>query len=266
MIRRIEHDNGVVTYQSDLLRGIGVPHAFSTRIGGVSSPPYDSLNLGYLTKETAPDNNTDVAENFRRLRAAVGLQRRMRVQVRQVHGPGVHIASPEPQRLRDAPAADAIVGDLPQTMLTIRTADCVPVLLSSRDGTVVAAIHAGWRGIVAGVIGTAIATMRARFGVAAGELLAAVGPCIGISAFEVGEEVADEFVRAGLAGAVRRETAAQPHIDLSAAVTAQLAGCGLSAGSIECCDRCTFRDADDFFSHRRDCGRTGRMAAVIAPL
>lgn len=264
MIRRIEHQNGLVTYQSDLLHEAGVRHAFTTRIGGVSSPPYDTLNLGYLTKEIAPDNNTDVAENFRRLRRVVGLERYMRVQVRQVHGAGVYTATVRPQRLRDAPPADAIIGDVRGTMLTIRTADCVPLLLGSRDGRVVAAVHAGWRGIIAGVVDAAIQAMRGRFAVEPSELIAAIGPCIGVEAFEVGEEVAAEFDRAVLAAAVDRKGRARPHINLSAAVAMQLARCGLDEANIEQAGRCTSENREEFFSHRRDRGVTGRMAAVAA--
>jgi polyphenol oxidase len=263
MIRRIDHDNGVVTYQSDLLRDLGVRHAFSTRIGGVSAPPYDTLNLGYLTKGTAPDHNTDVAENFRRLRRAIGLQRYFRVQVRQVHGAGVYISPRRPARMRDVPPADAILSDVPGSMPTVRTADCVPVLLAGPGGRIVGAVHAGWRGIVAGVITTAIDAMAERFGVDGRQVVAAIGPCIRAKAFEVGEEVVQAFAAAGLVAAVQPANGHRPHIDLIRAVELQLWNRGVQ--STEAADGCTFHDATEFFSHRRDRGQTGRMAAVIAP-
>lgn len=264
MILRCEHDNGVVTYESELLSAAGVRHAFSTRVGGVSRPPYDSLNLGYLTKDTCPDGNTAMAENFRRLRAAIGLERRFRVQVGQVHGAGVYVPPHRPQRMRDIPPADAIVSDVAGSMPTIRTADCVPILVSRRDGRVVAAIHAGWRGIIAGVIPATIGTMLARFGIPAEQAIAAIGPCIGVHCFEVGPEVSGAFEQAGLSVAVARRLGPKPHIDLAAAAALQLRRSGVRADSIDRSDRCTHRDAAEFFSHRRDHGRTGRMAAVIA--
>lgn len=266
MLERCEHDNGVVTYQSGLLRSLGVPHAFSTRIGGVSEPPYDTLNLGLLTKGVAPDNNTDVAENFRRLRRAIGLERHFRVQVSQVHGSEVWVAPREPRRLRDSPRADAIVGDVSGAMLTIRTADCVPLLLSSPDGRVVAAVHAGWRGIVAGVVSAAISRMQECHGIEAESVLAAVGPCISVEHFEVGVEVVEQFESAGLAGSVVHAPGRKPHIDLAHAIRTQLQEADVPSDSIDSSDRCTHRDADEFFSYRRDRGDTGRLAAVIAAI
>jgi polyphenol oxidase len=263
MLRRVEHENGVVTYQSDLLRDAGVRHAFSTRIGGVSAAPYDTLNLGYLTKGTAPDHNTDVSENFRRLRRAVGLERRWRVQVTQVHGAEVYIPD-RPRRLRDTPAADAMVSDITGAMLTVRTADCVPLLLASRDGRTVAAVHAGWRGILAGVVAGAVGAMQQRFDVSAGRMLAAIGPAIGVERYEVGEEVAAQFESGGWRHTVHRAGYDRPHIDLSAAVRMQLQATGLRDEAIDSCTCCTHRDAAEFFSYRRDRARTGHMAAVIA--
>lgn len=263
MIQRVEHANGVVTYQSDLLRGAGVPHTFSTRMGGVSKPPYDTLNLGYLTKgDAVPDDNTNISENFRRLRSAVGLERRWRAQANQIHGSNVYVPK-EPKRLRECPQADAIVTDLDQAMPTVRTADCVPVLLASEDGRVVAAVHAGWRGIVAGVVQEAVETMRDRFQIASSKLLAAIGPAISARHYEVGNEVIDAFVKADLSGSVLDGFGTKKHVDLADAVVTQLERAGL--GDIDRTNRCTFEHADEFFSYRRDGGTTGHLAAVIAP-
>ncbi|MBI1375094.1 MAG: peptidoglycan editing factor PgeF [Phycisphaera sp.] len=262
---RHEHDNGVVTYQSDRLNAIGVRHAFATRIGGISKGPYASLNLGPMTKDLAPDDNTSVAENFRRLRAAVNLHQIKRVTVRQVHGCGAWTPPVKPLRPGEAPEADAIVTDDPTQMPTIRTADCVPLLFSSADGRVVAAVHAGWRGVVAEIVPRTIEHMAERYGVDVGGILAAVGPCIGVERFEVGEEVAEAFDGVRLGETVRRDLGDKPHVDLVAGVTTQLEAAGIAPDRIEVTDRCTYRDADEFFSHRRDNGVTGRMAAVICP-
>jgi YfiH family protein len=254
MLTRVVHDNGVVTYQSPLLRGAGVVHGFSTRLGGVSRGAYASLNLGPLAKDDATDFNTSIAENYRRLRRALGVDRLPRVECRQVHGGEVWRAGETLVRPEDAPCADAIVCDVPGRLVVIRTADCVPILLATRDGRTVAAVHAGWRGVVAQVVSHTIAATP-------GDLVAAIGPCISAAHFEVGDEVAEAFAAAGLAETVVRGAAAKPHIDLQRAVRVQLQRSGVTA--IDAADLCTFRDADEFFSHRRDAGVTGRMAAVV---
>lgn len=262
MLERVEHPNGVVTYQSPLLSGVGVPHAFSTRIGGVSTGPYATLNLADLAKDIRTDPNTNVAENFRRLRQAIGCRRHVRVESKQVHGAGVWVPPAEPVKPKDAPCADAMVTDDPGLMLTVRVADCVPILLSSADGKVVAAVHAGWRGVIAGVIPATIACMRDRLGVNPAGIRVAIGPCISTDHFEVGQEVVKAFEAVGLGHRVHRDDWPKPHIDLRSATENQLYSIALC--NVDTTDRCTYRDADEFFSHRRDAGQTGRMAAVIA--
>jgi len=264
MLERIEHDQGVVTYQSNLLRGAGVPHGFTTRLGGVSPGPYDTLNLASLVKDPNADANTNVAENFRRVRRAIGCQRHIRVQVNQVHGNEVWLPPAKPARPADAPRADAIATDRPGLLLMVRVADCVPVLLSDKAGRVVSSVHAGWRGVVAGAVPQAIATMEKSFGVQADDLLAAVGPCIGLTHFEVGPEVATAFEQAGLGDAVDTRTWDRPHINLAHAIAHQLKRAGVPEAQTDSTDRCTYADAKDFFSHRRDHGETGRQAALIA--
>lgn len=254
-LERVEHPGGIVTYQSPRLRAAGVVHAFTTRLGGVSTGPYASLNLGPLAKGSGGDFNTSIAENYRRLRRAMGVERLPRVECRQVHGGEVWHPRKDLVKPADAPCADAIVCDTPGRLLVIRTADCVPVLLASRDGRQTSAIHAGWRGVVADVAPNAVRAMS-------GDVIAAIGPCIGVDHFEVGEEVAQAFDAAGLGDAVVRSPGTRPHIDLVRAVTVQLQRCGVA--EIDATDRCTYRDAAEFFSHRRDAGVTGRMAAVIA--
>ena len=276
MLERITHPNGVVTYQSPMLRELGVRHGFSTRIGGISRGAYATLNLGSLAKGPATDDNTLVAENFRRFRKAVGLERVMRVTVRQVHGCEVWRPPPEVESAKHkaAPEADAMISDDPQQMLTIRTADCVPILLASKDGRMVGAVHAGWRGIVAGVIEATVKVMHGK----AGALTAAIGPCIGRDHFEVGPEVVEAFERAGLADphvgdvVIADGTYDRPHIDLVEAAWVALTRAGVRRERIDHPAPggvCTYRDEQDFYSHRRDVTHrggavTGRMAAVIA--
>jgi hypothetical protein len=159
---------------------------------------------------------------------------------------------------------DAIVSDDPERSVSVRIADCVPILLASDDGRIVAAVHAGWRGVIAGVVPAAIDVMRQTRAGAAG-LIAAVGPCISEDAFEVGPDVLAEFTRVFGAAAPARSTAdGKGRVDLRAAVMIQLIAAGIPADQIDVTDRCTVRDRDEFYSHRRDNGLTGRMAAVIA--
>lgn len=274
MLQRIQHSNGVVTLASPKLSALGIPHGFSTRHGGISRSPFDSLNLGLLHKAVptaigakptppAKDPNTSVAENFRRLRAALGLEGHLRVAAPQVHGGDVWQAPEAPVLFADAPHCDGVVTTHRRHMLVCRTADCVPVLLAFSDGSAVAVAHAGWRGIVAGVVPHTINQMHAA-GRESPEVIAAVGPCIGSAKFEVGPEVAEAFASSGLESAIIAPEGAHEkhHIDLSAAVTGQLADCGVR--SIECADQCTYEHANDFFSYRRDGATSGRMAAVIA--
>jgi len=266
MLEQVEHDSGVTTLQSPRLRNAGVVHAFSTRRGGVSEGPYATLNLGTLTKGEGSDFNTSVAENYRRFRHALGCERMVRVTVRQVHGGAVWVPPSKPVRPDDAPEADAMVTDQRGQLLTIRTADCVPVLLASRDGNVIAAAHAGWRGIVAGVVDEALRTMQARFEVAARDMVAAVGPSISAAHYQVGPEVVSAFEDAGLADCAHpsADAADKAHVNIGGAVRRQLERAGVDPRRIDTTDACTYRDQTLFYSYRRDGARSGRLAAVIA--
>lgn len=273
MIAPVITSSGAVLLRSSLLAEAGVPHGFSTRRGGVSSVPFDSLNLGNPSDLDADrrDPPANIRENYRRILTGIGAADRELVEVHQVHGAGVHVirrGGPSHPGLPEGTTtkADAIVTDDPGRALAVRVADCAPVLLASPDGRVVAAVHAGWRGVVAGVLPAAIAAMGL---LSAAAPLAALGPCIGPEHFEVGPEVIEAFRAAFGTDAkgivVRTDPATgKGFIDLKAALRAQLAAAGIDA--VDVSDRCTHRDAGEFFSHRRDRGLTGRMAAVIAPL
>lgn len=258
--------------RSDILTRAGVPHGFTTRLGGISLTPFASLNFGNpgeLPPGVARDPKTNIAENFRRVLATIGADRRRVVQVHQVHGAGVLVAERGEAGGQTAGAidwgevkADAIVTDDPGCVLAVRVADCCPVLLASGDGAVVAAVHAGWRGVISGVAPAAIRAMRE---LGAQNIIAAIGPCISADHFEVGPEVIAEFQRVFGAGtaAVRpiRTDSGKALVDLKGSLAQQLRECGV--GRVETLPHCTVRDAELFFSHRRESGVTGRMAAVI---
>ena len=262
---RVEYEKGLVTYESPLLHAAGVPHAFTTRLGGISPAPYDSLNLAALVNDPQADASTNVAANFRKIRQAIGCRRHIRAQVNQVHGCAVWRPPAEPVKPVDAPRADALATDKPGLLVMVRVADCVPMLLASKDGRVVSAVHAGWRGIIAGVVTEAVRDVKdLGGGLDTSDIVAAIGPCISEKHFEVGPEVVEAFDGAGLSKVVNREGYDKPHINLSEAVALQLKSVGLTGAQIDRTACCTFSHADEFFSHRRDNGRTGRQAALIA--
>jgi hypothetical protein len=264
MLERIVSPEGVVTYVSPLLRKVGVPHAFSTRIGGVSPPPFESLNLGNPNGCHIQDQSARIRENYRILQRAAGCADRHLTYLHQVHG-GVVSTLRAGQAHDNDTKGDALVSDDPSRALCVRIADCVPLMLASDDGKNVAAIHAGWRGVIAGVAVNAIRQMNVLGDVPAERIVAAIGPSIGFDSFEVGPEVIEAFVAAfGSDAPVRRRDDGKGYVNLAEALRRQLRAAGIRAELLDWTDRCTFRDADEFYSHRRDQGVTGRMAALIA--
>ena len=261
----MSHPSRVVTYQSALLAQAQVPHAFSTRLGGVSAAPFDTLNLahpGAVETGGPADDPAGITHNYERLLAAVGCEQHAQAWVHQVHGR--QVAPVDESNVHKHPEADSLITCRPGIALSVRVADCVPVLIAARSGAVVAAAHAGWRGIVAGVVPATVNAMVDDYDLRAGDLVAAVGPCISAAHYEVGPEVVQAFRDADLGATILERTGSKPHVDLAGAVAAQLTAAGLDPSRIDRSTCCTYRDADLFYSHRRDAGVTGRMAAVIA--
>lgn len=259
--------------RSALLSRLGVPHGFTTRIGGVSSGMFESLNFGNpgdLARDRK-DPGAHIRENQRRVLHAIGAHTRRVVEVWQMHGAEVALKRPNDAWAWDGEGdhrADAIVTDDPACIIGVRIADCAPILLASADGSIVSTVHAGWRGVIAGVLPRAIDAMHA-LGAAPRSTFAAIGMCIGVESFEVGEEVAAEFTRVfpEANAIVRRDLGHKPHIDLKLALAVQLQHAGLPPESIETLPHCTVRDERLFFSHRRQAalGGGGRMLALIGP-
>lgn len=225
--------------------------AITTRCGGVSGAPWDSLNLA----DHVGDDPRRVAENRRRLQAHLALPAAP-FWLRQVHGCDVADADGAPDGMPCA--ADAAAATRPGAVCAVLTADCLPVLFCSRQGDWVAAAHAGWRGLAAGVLERAVA----RAPVAAADVLAWLGPAIGPQAFEVGTEVREAFLAedAGAAGCFAPSPAGRWLADLYGLARRRLARCGV--GWVGGGGLCTYADAGRFFSFRRD-GATGRMASLI---
>jgi YfiH family protein len=262
MLQPDESSHGLMIYRSPLLKAAGVLHGFSTRIGGVSAGPFRSLNLGTVSGSAIQDDVANIRENYRRLLEAIGADDRERCWIHQVHGPDVAVARAA-EAFECGVKADALVSDDPRRVVSVKYADCVPILVSTLDGRVVAAVHAGWRGVVAGIVPAAVGRLAEIAQCAAGEVVAAVGPCIGVERFEVGAEVAEQIARVISNLKFQISHAGKPLVDLREAVRRQLIDAGIPADRIDGTDRCTYRHAEEFFSHRRDGGVTGRMAAVI---
>ncbi|HUO43610.1 MAG TPA: peptidoglycan editing factor PgeF [Burkholderiales bacterium] len=227
---------------------VNVKGLITTRRGGISSGPYASCNLGLH----AGDDAAAVAANRRRLRELLPAEPKW---LEQVHGNRVVAAD----GLTETAAADASVARQPGTVCAVMMADCLPVLLCDRDGSVVGIAHAGWRGLAAGVIENTVGTMA----LPPQRLLAWLGPAIGPAAFEVGAEVRDAFVThdpAAAAAFVPSRQTDKWRADLYALARQRLARCGVApiyGGGL-----CTASDPARFYSHRRD-RVTGRMAALI---
>ena len=240
----------------------GVRAVFSTRAGGVSAAPFDSLNLG----SHVGDDALAVASNRARFRAATGAEP---VFMQQPHG--VRCADLDLWTAAETPTADACVTGTAGRACTVMVADCLPLLFCDAKGLAVGAAHAGWRGLAAGVVESCVASLRARLGAPDAALIAWLGPCIGPDAFEVGDEVRQAFVATDPAAAACFKPGAAPGkwlADLSGLARRRLAKLGIGAvyGNDGSAGWCTVGEASRFFSHRRDAGRfgsTGRMAASV---
>jgi len=247
---------------SSLLTRAGFVHAFFTRRGGVSEGPFASLNLS----PGVGDRPEHVSENLGRAARTLGLASERVYVAAQVHDRGVILLhGDEAASVVAETPADAIVSSAPGLGCGVRTADCVPILLADPETGRVAAVHAGWRGVVRGVIASTTERMRG-LGSRSTTLLAAIGPHIGPDAFEVDADVAAELARASSAsGVVSQRAGSKPHVNLALIVRAQLVQAGLLEARIEDVPGCTYRDAASFFSYRRDGQKSGRMLAVIVP-
>lgn len=229
--------------------------AFTTLRGGdgVSQPPFDAFNLG----ARSGDDEAAVAENRRRLIQDRALPSPPRW-LRQVHGTAVARFARADAGADLEPEADAAVTSEPGVVLAILTADCLPVVFAADDGGEIAAAHAGWRGLAAGVLERTVEAMRTPVE----RVVAWMGPAAGPQAYEIGEEVFDAFVSAD-AAAESAFVATRPghwRVDLYALAQRRLRGAGVQR--IHGGGLCTISDPQRFYSHRRD-QRTGRMATVV---
>jgi hypothetical protein len=275
--------------------------AFSLRRGGVCRAPAAGLNLGF----TLQAKRTEVEENRRRFFGQLGAERFTHAFLRQTHSSTVYQVARDasgnleyqlaglsvpPPLSGPQPEGDALLTDQPGLLLSVRTADCLPVLLVDPRQRAVAVVHAGWRGALARIVEKAVGEMRRLFGSQPEDLLAALGPSIRVCCYEVGQEVVDafrgcfahdeKFFRRDPAASGPARAAAAPlsslslhppghaaapaaRLDLVAVAEEQLVCAGLRAANIQTVPFCTACRTDLFFSHRKEGSLTGRMLAVI---
>lgn len=250
----------------DWLRPVGLPSSgvvavMTTRAGGASLRPYDTMNLGVRVG----DDSFAVTANRQIFATAIGASP---VFLHQVHGNVVlRLQAQQAQQARDelgvdTHEADAAFTTEPGIACTVQIADCMPVLLASKDGRVVGAAHAGWRGLAGGVLDNTVTAMCEAASLGAGDLCAWLGPCIGPAAFEVGADVVEAFAEdvSCMVPAPRPDGTMRWRADLPAIARRRLQRLGLHA--VEGGTWCTVNDAARFFSFRRD-KTTGRHAAAV---
>jgi polyphenol oxidase len=241
-----------------LLRGpLAVPHGMTLRPGGVSAPPFDTLNLG----ASVGDDPAAVAENRRRVAAAFGVPEARVMLMSQVHGRVVRVPGVDPVGSQ----GDALVSDDPDFLLVVSAADCLPVVLHDPGSGAVAAVHAGWRGTAAGVSVAALEAMVRRFGTRARDVEAWFGAAIRGDCYQVGPEVVTAMRAAGAPAGTYWPDPAAPgryRLDVPAVNRAQLEAAGVVPERITDSAVCTHCDPR-CYSHRRDSGRTGRHWAVV---
>ncbi len=246
-------------YEFETLRDASLTHGVFTRLGGVSEGYYASLNLSRSTGDTAEA----VQANRDRMNAVFGLKYEDTLTSWLVHGNGVRVVNWDNRHQNDV-HADAMVTDTPGLALTLRFADCVPVLFHDPVKRVIGIAHAGWRGYTCGVLAATVTTMQQAFGCRAQDVLACIGPSIGPTAFEVGEDVAAQIQACVRASVVEREgdnPEQNPRVNLWRAAESQLHDAGVQ--QVEVAAICTASDTHEWFSHRAERGKTGRFGAML---
>jgi YfiH family protein len=245
--------------RSELLSRVGVRHAFNLRTGGASEGPYASFNLG----RAVGDDPGCVEENHRRFAEVMGYRAGSLYELSQVHGAGVRIvtAAEAPSQIRRE-EGDALVAGRGGLAIGVRVADCAAILIADAKCGAVAAIHAGWRGTVAGVLEAGVRRLLDQ-GSEPGALRVALFPHIRRCCFEVGDEVALQLRACSPDPDVVDRSRAKPHVDLTAILRAKLGVLGVRPDAIDDVAGCTRCEIARFFSFRRDGQRSGRHLAAI---
>lgn len=249
--------------KSNLLERAGFRHAFFTRTGGVSEGPFASLNFSI----SVGDDPDHVNGNLARASRVLAVDPARVYFLSQVHGAETRvIRGDEPRGEVLLLEGDALVGTNPKCAVGVRIADCLPILVGDRKSGATVAIHAGWKGLVAGIVESGIRRLQEVAGTP-GELVAAIGPHITARAFEVSEDVAIRLAESvpGAGNVIERHHGPRPHVNLCAVARARLERIGLERGDVDVVPGCTHGEPESFFSFRRDGARSGRHLAAIVP-
>ncbi|HET7378178.1 MAG TPA: peptidoglycan editing factor PgeF [Anaerolineae bacterium] len=249
----------LVYYQFDgLSQYSNVYHGIFTRLGGVSRAPFESLNLS----RSVGDEAETVQENNRRMLAIFDATPARTVTAWLVHGAAVAVVD-----RNDAGSyrnhTDAIITNDPSITLTMRFADCAPIVFFDPVRHALGIAHAGWRGVAANIVQAMVHAMRTAFQSDPQNLWAGIGPCISVDRYRVGPEVI-AAVRAACPPAspiTRSQPDGSTHLDLNAAIDSQLRACGLT--QIEVSGQCTATNTREWFSHRAENGKTGRFGVAL---
>ncbi len=253
-------------YFKNLLSFNQLIHAITTRIGGFSTAPYHTLNLGIATG----DEDAAVLKNYRVVSAALGFDLSLLVAVRQVHGIRVMCVDSAQPKTHSSPLVlplngyDALITSESGITLMVRIADCVPMILFDSQQGVAAVVHAGWRGTLAGIAERTVTVMRERYQCIPEHILAGIGPSLGPCCCEVQREVAQLFnANTPGMGSYVIEKDDSLFLNLWEANRRQLVRQGIPEGNIEVAQLCTSCRTDLFFSYRREKGKTGRFGAFV---
>lgn len=241
----------------------GFVNGFSTRLGGVSAFPGGDLNLAGFGE----DSEGNINENRRRFLNVLGEKYQLTT-VWQVHGDAVKIVKNDDDAKNTEERFDALASDLPEILIGVKTADCVPILIGDARLRAFAAIHAGWRGTVESIVVKTVEKMRAHFGTNPRDLICAIGPAATCQNYEVGAEVINAFAEKFPASENLFAATRPGHalIDLHRANREQLLSVGAPEENIFTAPLCTMERTDLFFSYRREknlYGKTGRLLSVI---
>jgi len=263
----LQKQNDVSFFASEMFSSVGgIAHGFSTRLGGVSTGMWDSLNLG-ISRGDDPDH---VKENYRRFLTAIGARGSALAMCDQVHGTKIHHVTTADFKtdpyVKVGLEADGLMTAIPGISLIIFSADCIPVLLFDPRRRVVAALHAGWRGTAAGIVSAAVEQMVQVYGSNPADILAAIGPGIDKCCFETHEDVPNAMTAALAGGSlpfIHLMENGKFSVDLKGINVLRLKTAGLTPDHIAVCSECTCCHSDYFWSHRRQGTQRGSMAGVI---
>ena len=266
---RITDNNGITLYSFESPAFESVTTFVTTRHNQArNASARGNFNLGLY----CGDDAEQVELNLQQLSTALGISRSQLYYPCQVHGHKVlaidneFVALPHREQLAALDGVDAIITNVPGVAIAVTTADCVPVILYDNVHKAVAAIHAGWRGTAQEIVRHTLQAMHDTYGTNPADVQAGIGPCIGVEAYEVGDDVVDAMRNAGFdidSIAIRNAQSGKMHIDLAAANADLLLRSGVDLMNIEVCGICTYRNSNDFYSVRALGNKTGRFLTGV---